>query len=534
MNLFSAVPGSNVRSLKFTSFSKPKLMVLVLIACAGNTLAQTYAASGTPLELKKLSLEQLLDIEVTSVSRRPEKLSETASAIQVITQEDIRRSGATSLPEALRLAPNLQVAQVNSHDWAISARGFNNTLANKLLVMIDGRAIYTPLYAGVFWDVQDVMLEDIDRIEVVSGPGGTLWGANAVNGVINIITRSAHDTLGTLASADAGTEERGVALRHGRSLGEDASARLYAKGFRYDHSVTADGNAVADAWDLKQAGFRADWGKNGSGITLLGNAYDGKSQGSGFPDRTVSGANLLARWSRELGDGAGLQAQVYFDRNHRKQPGLFTLDIDTIDVDLQHHFSWGGKHEIVWGGGARTNRDHTTGGSILAFVPAADTLTLVHVFAQDTVSLSEHVKFTFGSKFERNSYTGLEVQPSARLAWKLDEHGLLWSALSRAVRTPSRVDRALVTPSFNLPPPYSGKLVTGPPFFESEKLTAFELGYRAQPTPQSSFSFSAFYNDYDRLRSLEPAPGGGFLIGNGIAGHASGIEAWGSVQASER
>src|SRR5881394_3583082 len=198
MNLFSAVPGSNVRSLKFTSFSKPKLMVLVLIACAGNTLAQTYATSGTPLELKKLSLEQLLDIEVTSVSKRPEKLSETASAIQVITQEDIRRSGATSLPEALRLASNLEVAQVDSHQWAISARGFNNTTANKMLVLIDGRTIYTPLYAGVFWDAQDTLLEDIDRIEVISGPGAALWGANAVNGVINIITKDAKDTQGFL------------------------------------------------------------------------------------------------------------------------------------------------------------------------------------------------------------------------------------------------------------------------------------------------------------------------------------------------
>ena len=198
MKLFSAVPGSTVQSLEFAGFSTPKLMVLIFVACAGNALAQTYAASGTPSELKKLSLEQLLDLEVTSVSRRPEKLSETASAIQVITQEDIRRSGATSLPEALRLASNLQVAQVDSRQWAISARGFNNTLANKLLVMIDGRAVYTPLYAGVFWEVQHVLLEDVDRIEVVSGPGGTLWGANAVNGVINIITKSAKDTQGGL------------------------------------------------------------------------------------------------------------------------------------------------------------------------------------------------------------------------------------------------------------------------------------------------------------------------------------------------
>src|SRR5215510_6909551 len=196
MNLFSAVPGTIFWSMTFTGFSTPKLSVLVLVACTGNALAQTYAASGTPSELKKMSLEELLNVEVTSVSRRPEKLSETASAVQVITQEEIHRSGATSLPEALRLASNLQVAQVDSRQWAISARGFNNTLANKLLVMIDGRAVYTPLYAGVFWDVQNVLLEDVDRIEVVSGPGGTLWGANAVNGVINVVSKEARQTQG--------------------------------------------------------------------------------------------------------------------------------------------------------------------------------------------------------------------------------------------------------------------------------------------------------------------------------------------------
>src|SRR6266700_3088329 len=249
MKLFSAVPGDNARFMNPVAFSTPKLMVLVFVACAGNALAQTYAASSAPSELKKLSLEELLDIEVTSVSRRPEKWSETASAIQVITQEDIRRSGVTSLPEALRLAPNLQVAQVNSHDWAISARGFNNTLANKLLVMIDGRAVYTPLYAGVFWEVQNVLLEDVDRIEVVSGPGGTLWGANAVNGVINIITRSAKDTQGLLVTGAGGSLLHDFGgVRYGGQLGEHAFYRAYVKHFDRDGSRLPNGSNVGDGW----------------------------------------------------------------------------------------------------------------------------------------------------------------------------------------------------------------------------------------------------------------------------------------------
>src|SRR5947207_5394693 len=315
MNLFSAVPGSNVRSLKFTSFSKPKLMVLVLIACAGNTLAQTYAASGTPLELKKLSLEQLLDIEVTSVSRRPEKLSETASAIQVITQEDIRRSGATSLPEALRLAPNLQVAQVNSHDWAISARGFNNTLANKLLVMIDGRAVYTPLYAGVFWEVQNVLLEDVDRIEVVSGPGGTLCGANAVNGVINIITRSAKDTQGLLVTGGGGLllQDFG-AVRYGGAVGSNLFYRIYGQRFDRNNSILAKGDDALDRWDMTQGGFRTDWYPNDANtFTFQGDFYAGSEQGAAS-DSNVDGQNALGRWTHVFSEESELQVQMYFDR----------------------------------------------------------------------------------------------------------------------------------------------------------------------------------------------------------------------------
>src|SRR5437667_4700567 len=341
MKLFSAVPGSNAWSLNLVAFSTPILIVLVFVACAGNTLAQTDAA-GTPGELKKLSLEELLTIEVISVSRRPEKLSETASAIQVITQEDIRRSGVTSLPEALRLAPNLQVAQVNSHDWAISARGFNNTLANKLLVMIDGRAVYTPLYAGVFWEVQNVLLEDVDRIEVVSGPGGTLWGANAVNGVINIITRSARDTQGLLVTGGGGSllQDFG-AVRYGGAVGSNFFYRVYGQRLDRNNSVLANGNNARDQWDMTQGGFRTDWfPSDANTVTFQGDSYAGSEQGAPA-DTKVDGQNALGRWTHAFSEESELQVQMYFDRTWRDIPNQLAEDLKTYDFDFQHRLACG-------------------------------------------------------------------------------------------------------------------------------------------------------------------------------------------------
>jgi iron complex outermembrane receptor protein len=509
--------------------SRHPLMLLCLAAqYSAAVAADVQMAATSSSNLSHLSIEQLADIEVSSVSKRPERLADAPAAIYVITREDIREAGVTTLPEALRLAPNLQVARSNANTYAITARGFNGSNANKLLVLIDGRSVYTPLQAGVFWDVQDVMLDDIDRIEVVSGPGGTLWGANAVNGVINILTRSSRDTHGTRVVVDAGTDERGVALRHGFSLGEDATLRLYAKGFEVDHSERADGRALVDAWNLNQAGFRADWARSGNAFTMQGDAYEGKAQVSATsPDRKVSGANVLGRWNRDLGHGAGLQVQAYVDRYRRDQPGVFTEEMSTLDIDVQHHIPLGDRHDIVWGGGLRHQHDSTTGSTLLAFVPADSTLTLANVFAQDSYSINERTKLTFGLKLERNNYTGVEVQPNLRLAWRIDDRALLWSALSRAVRTPSRVDRDL-----QITPPTGPGLLTSPGFV-SEKLTAFELGYRAQPSARTSFSVSAYFNDYDKLRSIEPDGSGNFVLGNGIAGHTYGIEGWGSFQASE-
>src|SRR5438309_7554228 len=472
--------------------------------------------------LKRLSLDQLMNVEVMSVALRPQRLFETPSAIQVITQDEIRQSGATSLPEALRLASNLQVAQVDARQWAISARGFNSTTANKLLVLIDGRTVYTPLFSGVFWDVQDTMIEDIERIEIISGPGGTLWGSNAVNGVINIITRQSQDTKGALVSLGEGTEERGAGVRYGAKLGEDATFRIYGKGFYRDNTVRGDGTNVQDSWKKGQVGFRTDWGRGSDAFTLQGDGYTGTIAQVG-DNVSISGANLLARWNRTLQDGSALQVQAYFDRTRRVQSGTFGELLDTYDIEAQHRFQWGARHEIVWGGGYRLMHDAVTNSAVLAFLPNVKVLRLANGFVQDGIALRERLNLTLGVKLESNSYTGLEVQPNARLAWKFRDDALLWSAVSRAVRTPSRLDRDLFAPGT---PPFT--TLAGGPDFKSEKLIAFEIGYRAQPAPHASLSISTFYNVYDDLRSIESGPGGAPVLANKMEGHTYGVETWAS------
>lgn len=518
------------RSGKHHPGSAARLCSGAAVVCMAFGLAGVAAADETPAELSQLSLEELGNIEISSVSRRPESLADAPAAIFVLTREDIRRSGATSLPEVLRLVPNLEVAQRNSSTYGISARGFNISNANKLLVLIDGRTVYTPLHAGVFWDAQDVMLEDIERIEVISGPGGALWGSNAVNGVINITTRSSADTQGTLVTLGSGNAESGAGVRYGGKLGEDGSFRLYAKGFRRDDTKTATGASVHDAWNRSQAGFRADWGKPGDGITLQGDVYDGASEQATAPDSWISGGNLLARWTRALEDGASVQVQAYYDRTKREVPGLsgFGEVRDTYDIDVQHHFRWGERHDIVWGGGYRSSRDTFTNGFFISFQPDHENLKYANLFGQDTITLRDDLKLTVGAKFEHNSYTGWESQPNVRLAWKPNDHSLLWGAVSRAVRTPSRVDRDFFITNFPAFP------LRGGPDFVSEKLTAYEIGYRAQPTLALSYSVSAFYNDYHRLRTVETLPGGAMVIANNMAGHTNGIETWGSYRVNDR
>lgn len=485
--------------------------------------------------LKKLSLEELMDIEVTSVSKRAEKLSETASAIQVITGEDIRRSGASSLPEALRLATNLQVAQVNASQWAISARGFTNVLSNKLLVLIDGRTVYTPLYAGVFWDVQNPPLDEIERIEVISGPGGALWGANAVNGVINIITRSATETDGFSGSGGGGTELRGFGhLRYGGRLGSKLHARVYGEGFSRDNTELVSGNDARDAWHMFQGGFRMD-GNSGTNdlLTLQGDIYDGRPDPDGGAPVVARGGNVVSRWNHTASETSDFQFQLYYDRTYRDFGNTFTEDLATYDLDWQHRFGLGSRQQVTWGLGVRL-MDHTTTNipSVFEFLPEHRLLHLYSGFLQDEITLApDRLKLTLGSKLEHNDYTHWEVQPSGRLTWTPNVRHTVWAAVSRAVRTPARIDRDFF---LSLAP---GVYLIAGDNIQSEEVLAYELGWRVRPEARVSLSLSTFYNVYDNLRSAEPGPppfGIPITFKNGVEGNTYGAELSATYQVSDR
>jgi iron complex outermembrane recepter protein len=527
----------------------PAFAVLAFAVLAFLTLCASAAADNsapTIGELKQLNVEDLMNVEVTSVARHPEKLLQAASAIQVITQDDIRRSGATSIPEALRLADNLQVAQKNSHDWAISARGFNTDLANKLLVMIDGRTVYTPLYSGVFWDVQDVLLEDIDRIEVISGPGGALWGANAVNGVINIITKSAGDTQGLYADAGGGSQPRDFAgARYGGSLTADTQFRVYGKFFDRGDESLENGSSESDSWHQSRAGFRLDSASTSRDrLTWQGDVYDSyeNEQAGGASDS--SGANILGRWSRTLSDESDFSLQSYLDRTHVADPvgalmlsglqfspaGNFYDDLTTYDVDFQHRFGLGARNRVVWGLGYRFTHDAVINAPALGFFPAVLDQNLYSGFVQDEIALQKDLSFTLGTKLEHNDYTGFEFEPDARLAWTLNATQSLWAAVSRAVRTPSRIDHDLSEGT----PPYL-VLLKGGSGFTSEAVIAYELGYRAQLNSKFSTSVSSFYNQYNDVRSTSFTPGTilPLYFANDLEGDTFGLESSGHYQVSD-
>lgn len=455
-------------------------------------------------ELTKLSIEELMEIDVTSVSRRSERVSGAAAAITVVTAEEIRRSGATSLPQALRLVDALHVARFNSGTWAISARGFNIGTANKLLVLIDGRSVYTPLFAGVFWDVQDLLLEDIDRIEVIRGPGAALWGANAVNGVINVITKSARETQGGLVKLGAGPEDRVAAFRYSGALGERSWYRTYAKYRGIDALAFAAGGSAEDPLRTEQGGFRIDSDRSArDAFTLQGDAYRGVSGLFLHEDSHMNGGNLLSHWSRRFSESSRLDVRAYWDRTFRRVPGQFEERRDTWDVDLQHALPLGRRHEVVWGLGYRVSSDEVENTPLIVWDPDHRTQELFSAFGQDEIALvPDRWRLTVGTKLEVHEYTGLEVQPSLRLAWTPNDHRTLWAAVSRAVRAPTRIDedsRFLAGPVV---------FVRGSRDFESEEVLAYELGYRILPRPGMSFDLATFYNVYDHLRSQEPPAGG--------------------------
>jgi iron complex outermembrane recepter protein len=497
-------------------------------------------------ELKQLNVEDLMNVQVTSVARHPERLIEAASAIQVITQEDIRRSGATSIPEALRLADNLQVAQKNSHDWAISSRGFNTALANKLLVMIDGRTVYTPLYSGVFWDVQDYVLADIERIEVISGPGGTLWGANAVNGVINIITKSAKDTQGLYAQAGGGSRPQDFAdLRYGGALSPDTQFRIYGKYIDRGNEVLANGDSASDSWRQGRGGFRIDSDASAiDKLTVQGDVYGGHEDQQSGGTSDSSGENVLGRWSRRISDTSDLGLQSYIDRTHTSNPaaaliinglefagpGIFKDDLTTYDVDFQHRFRIGTANNVVWGWGFRYSHDVVNNAPSLAFLPPTLDRDLYSIFAQDEIALRPDLSLTLGSKLERNNYTGFEVEPNVRLSWILNSKEALWGAVSRAVRTPSRIDQ-----DFSEAAPPHFVILEGGSDFKSESVVAYELGYRVQLDQQLSASVSSFFNHYDDIRSttITPTTLLPFFFANGLEGDTYGLELTSNYQVTD-
>ncbi|WP_395407182.1 TonB-dependent receptor plug domain-containing protein [Pseudoduganella sp. UC29_106] len=501
--------------------------------------ASTAAAQASD-QFADLSLEELNDIVITSVSRQEERLSKAAASIFIISGVDIRRSGARTLPEALRLAPNLQVARLDAMNYAITARGYNTSLQNKLLVLIDGRPVYSPLFSGVFWDSQDVVMEDIERIEVISGPGATIWGVNAVNGVINVITRSAKDSQGTLASAVAGKEERDGTFRYGGKLGDSGHFRAYARYSRQEDTETEAGAPVRTGGQRHQAGFRGDWALRDGAFALSGDAYEGRFGQVASPDDTrVSGANLVGSYTRKLDAGSDLRLQLVLDHTERSQPGVLIDKLNTIEIEGQHGLRFG-RHNIAWGVGYRYSENEVHNGYAVAFFPTKINLHWGNIFAQDEIALSDKVTVTPGAKVEHNNYTGAEFLPSVRLAWSPSQNQLIWGNVAHTVRAPSRVDRDLYLPGVTVPiaglPRY---VIGGGPDFKSETANVVELGYRAQPRADLTYSLTLFNADYDKLRTIEPsgvnAPNTGlYVLRNESEGRARGAEMWLQWQPASR
>lgn len=529
--------------------------LLPLLLIVGRAAIPAQAQSPLPPDLSELTLQRLMTIKVTTVSKREEILFNTPAATYVITGEEIRRAGARSIPEALRMAPGVDVAQLDANKWAISIRGFNGRFSNKLLVLIDGRSVYTPLFAGVFWDVQDTLLEDIDRIEIIRGPGGTLWGANAVNGVINIITKKVAATQGGYVEGGGGTEERGFgSLRYGGQFAEGGFYRAYAKYFRRDRFITTAGRDGADDWEAYRGGFRTDWDLSADdSLTVQGDIYRGTYgqtttipsllppfSVTSQPTNTFSGGNVLARWRHRLGETSETILRLYYDRTHRNE-NVFREDRDTVDLDFQHRFGLGARHDVIWGIDARLSFDDIEGSPAISFTKSNRMFHRVGGYIQDRIALiPDRLYLTLGTKVEHALFSGLQVQPSARLLWTPADGHAVWAAVSRAVRTPSRGEVDVRTDALALPPGPGGLptvlRVAGSRDFGTEELIASELGYRVKPTDWVMIDLAAFYNIYNNLRTTEPGvpfPGSGpvpphivvpLRVDNKMSGHTVGVE----------
>jgi iron complex outermembrane receptor protein len=554
----------NYKSEPVRSAGRILLAGFLAVCLTAPTPAQT---SRSVPDVTAMSMEDLMNLQVTSVSKRTQKVADAAAAIFVITQEDIRRSGATSIPEALRLAPGLEVARIDQNKWAIGSRGFNGRFDNKLLVLIDGRSVYTPLFSGVYWNVQDVMLEDVDRIEVIRGPGATLWGANAVDGVINVITKKAKATQSAVVTAGAGTDERAAGgVRYGGKLGDNTYYRAYTKYFDWGPSAYPypSGMTAHDGWDALRGGFRADWTPAGANsLTLQGDIYRSRFDetltvaslsapySNTFPnDGKYSGGNILGRWNH-TSERSSMSLQMYYDNTTITDHSLFGDHQNILDLDFQHGFHVGDSQQFVWGLGYRSIRDKNDSSFTVSLQPNQVTLNQFSTFLQDEISLVDNrLQITLGSKFERNKFTGFEIEPNARLLWTLTPNQSIWTAVSRAVRTPALTEEGLRLNSAVIPPGNSspfptviavfGCNISSPPpcsqQFNSEDLLAYELGYRVQATSNLSLDIATFYNNYSNLRTAEPgapfvegspAPTDvvvPFVAGNKMSGGTYGVE----------
>jgi iron complex outermembrane receptor protein len=526
-----------------------------LICLSGTALAQSTA------DLTRISVEDLMRMEVTSVSKKERPLGTSPAAVFVLTNEDIRRSGLTSLPELLRLVPGLHVARLDGSKWAVSARGFNGRFASKLLVLVDGRTVFSPLFSGVYWDEVDVPLEDIERVEVIRGPGATMWGANAVNGVINVITRPAASTAGTSLSLTTGTEDRlAASVRHGGTFGDGVSWRIWGKAFDRGPLARSDGSAANDGWRMARSGFRADYRPNDAdAITLQGDLHEGREDQTSagllysapyrqlYDERAdVSGRNLLARWTRTHSAQSESSLQVFADHSSRLE-SLLDHRRTTLDVDFQHRQAMGARHDLVWGLGYRRGRSELTNSDLVYFADTDRPEWLVSAFAEDEIQVvPERLALTLGMKIERNGYSGVELQPNVRAMWSVTDRDSIWSAVTRGVRTQSLFENGANVKLAAAPGPQGLPvviMVIGQGTPDVESVWATEVGYRRHWSTVS-IDVSAFRNRYGTLFSLNPGapelvleatpfvrvP---YVVGTDLRGRAYGVEASGTWRARQ-
>jgi iron complex outermembrane receptor protein len=508
--------GRNRRRYQRNPLKRWRKHVLVAMLTTVFGLPYAFAQEVSESDVTELSIEDLMEQKVTSVSKTEQAFSDTAAAVFVITQDDLRRSGVTNIPEALRMVPGVQVARIDSNKWAITARGFNGRFANKLLVLIDGRTVYTPSFSGVYWETQDLVLEDIERIEVIRGPGASVWGANAVNGIINVITKHAADTQSGLLSLTAGDEERVIAgVRYGGPLGEQAYYRIYGKHFERDGLVDQSGRDAGDDWDLTRGGFRVDWAPSASDTVMAqGDIYDGDIE-QNFVVPSISsptggqrilesgdarGGSLLARWEHVPSLASRVSLQFYYER-FRRDDTFQNETRDTFDFDFQHELALTKAQEFIWGLGYRLSSDRITPAELVSVSPEERDLHLASGFFQHRIALFDDLlDLSFGTKLEYHTFGGWEYQPNVRAIWKSGRNHRWWASFSRATRTPSRGERDADVRFAGIPQLQSIVVLEGNPDFEPERVLSYELGYRTWPTKDFYLDIAAFYNDYDDLR----------------------------------